>query len=304
MSLTLLSGLIVPLAVVPYVLAAQERAEHEHPVRFGLIAERDGVRPGGSIRVGLDFRIEPGWHLYWKGPSDTGAPLHVTVSTSPGVQAGPVQWPAPRRHVSPGDLLDHVYETRVTLPVAIPVPADYTGTEIRIQARADWMVCRSVCLIGSGEASLTVPVVRDREPVPTAEASAFAAADRRLPVPVRDQPDAPQIRWAGSEAERAEPILEIRAVVPTSHLIFYPLSDETPLMDLLRDGISKGGTLRLRLTRPGRVAGVVEQMPADQPREAKFFLVDIDVPPSLENSGRNQPVTPHIREDPGHGPRG
>src|SRR5262245_51700008 len=94
--------------------AAAQSAERE-PAKARLVSEFDALVPGKTAWLGVSFDLDPEWHLYWCGQSDSGAPIHVEFTLPAGYKGGDLVWPAPKRHLSPGDLLDHVYEKRVTL---------------------------------------------------------------------------------------------------------------------------------------------------------------------------------------------
>ncbi len=69
-------------------------------------------------RLGLQFRLAPNWHVYWKHPGDAGAPPQVTVALA---GSAPLEsrllYPPPRRIVLPGDLEALGYEGEVVYPL-------------------------------------------------------------------------------------------------------------------------------------------------------------------------------------------
>ena len=38
-----------------------------------LLVPRNAVKPGETFPVGVKFTLQPGWHIYWKNPGDSGA---------------------------------------------------------------------------------------------------------------------------------------------------------------------------------------------------------------------------------------
>src|SRR5271156_3093275 len=50
-----------------------------------------------SADAGLYFKLEPGWHVYWKNAGDSGEPPRVRWTLPDGVSAGDFQFPAPKR---------------------------------------------------------------------------------------------------------------------------------------------------------------------------------------------------------------
>src|SRR5688572_24226696 len=61
-------------------------ADPGHPARVRLVSERSALLPGQTNYIGLAFDIDPGWHLYWHGASDSGMPITFTLDLPAGVQ--------------------------------------------------------------------------------------------------------------------------------------------------------------------------------------------------------------------------
>jgi thiol:disulfide interchange protein DsbD len=69
-----------------------------------------------------------------------------------------LEWPYPKRQDLP-PLANYVYEDQVILPVLIATPKDLkTGASVVLHAKADWLICRSECVPGSAELTLSLPV--------------------------------------------------------------------------------------------------------------------------------------------------
>src|SRR5271156_1340 len=81
-----------------------------------LIAEDQWVAPGHTIRVGIHFELENGWHIYWVNPGDSGEPPRVQWQLPAGLTAGEMQWPTPRR-LGTATIVDFGYEDSVMLVV-------------------------------------------------------------------------------------------------------------------------------------------------------------------------------------------
>src|SRR4051812_3105425 len=59
-----------------------------------------GSRPAGAVaalRAGIEIRLKPGWHTYWRYPGDAGVPPQFGFETSQNVKQVVVLWPAPQR---------------------------------------------------------------------------------------------------------------------------------------------------------------------------------------------------------------
>lgn len=276
-------GLMVPAVLAVAACAAGDRAAEqpgsgdEH-VRARMAAERVALTPGREAWVGLTFTIRPGWHLYWKGLNDTGAGIDIKLTGPEGFEMGEPLWPAPKRHVSPGGILDHIYEERVTLLVPVKVPADARpGSTARFGGELGWMVCSDVCLLGGASVSLSVPVsagAEGREPPLSADAPLFAEARARLPRPLpKDNPPV-TVEWKDSAAIIRAPGAE--------HLAFYPSAEFAGFESILRDGEGKGDTLVLKLNPytdgPVRLVGVLE---ATRRKPATPSIYEIRSEPAL-----------------------
>src|SRR3974390_3241401 len=87
-----------------------------------LIAGSWRDRASAPVRAGIEIRLKPGWHTYWRYPGDAGVPPRFDFSGSRNVGAVTVLWPAPRRMAEQG-LSIIGYTGDVILPLVI-VPPD------------------------------------------------------------------------------------------------------------------------------------------------------------------------------------
>ncbi len=122
-----------------------------------LVAEQATIASGAIAWVGLRFRLQPNWHIYWQNPGDSGYPPSVAWELPDGVAAGDIRWPTPER-LPVGPLTNFGHTGEVTLAVPISVPAAYVAAELPLLARARWLVCEEVCIPESATLALTLPV--------------------------------------------------------------------------------------------------------------------------------------------------
>ncbi|TAG28296.1 MAG: protein-disulfide reductase [Burkholderiales bacterium] len=144
-----------------------------------LLAEQTALVAGQSARVGLSIKHAPHWHTYWKNPGDSGYPTKVTWDLPPGVSVSEFDWPVPQR-LRTGPIVNFGYEGEVLLPATVKVAsAASLGSSVTIKGKAEWLVCKDVCIPEDGEVSITLPVAASAN---TSGAKArFAAADAALP---------------------------------------------------------------------------------------------------------------------------
>src|SRR5262245_17696195 len=80
-------------------------------------------QPGSSpLRAGIEVRLKPGWHTYWRYPGDAGVPPRFDFAGSVNVKTVAVLWPAPTRLTEQG-LSVIGYVENVILPLVI-VPSN------------------------------------------------------------------------------------------------------------------------------------------------------------------------------------
>ncbi|MEX2219500.1 MAG: protein-disulfide reductase DsbD domain-containing protein [Phycisphaerales bacterium] len=254
--ISLLGGLVVAAAATASPLAGGSAVSLDGDVRLRLISENAALVPGQTNWLGVQFDIEKDWHLYWKGQNDSGMPIAVTATLPEGFEAGDLVWPAPKRHALEGDILDHIYETRVVLLLPVKVPAGARPGPVTLKVDAEWMVCKASCMLGDGGAELKTEVgAAGAAARPGRDAKAFAEARERVPKP--PLPGALTTEWKGST------LLVTSGKGGTGpgkgrKLSFYPYEDSAPLENITRDAVSDKGMLELKLRKMGPVKGVIE----------------------------------------------
>jgi thiol:disulfide interchange protein DsbD len=147
-----------------------------------LVSDADTVSPGTPFRIGLRFRLAPGWHTYWRNPGDAGVAPELDLALPANTTAGPIAWPAPQR-IPEGPLMTYAYTGEVLLPLTITPPPG--SGDLTIAADARWLVCKSICVPEQAHFTLTLPTrtVPQGNTTPSPEVTLFAAADRRIPRP-------------------------------------------------------------------------------------------------------------------------
>lgn len=206
-------------------------------------AEPAPVAPGSTLTLLWTFRPAPGWHLYGNVRNDSGFAPRQRLELPTGWEAGPLQWPAPTRHVSAGDILDHVYEGELVLLQDIRVPSDTAPGRLALRAHWEWLACRDVCVPGRDSLSVAVTVA----PEGTSAGSPtdrLAAARSRLPQPL--PAGLVRVDMDGEEARIT------RTDGGAGNLVFVPALDSGELANVLRDGVGTALSLRL-LPADGRV---------------------------------------------------
>lgn len=200
------------LAANPATLFAQGAQRH---ARVELISQRQTIAPGEKSWLAVHFTLDPGWHIYWQNPGDSGQPPALKWQLPDGFTVGETQWPRPER-LKNGPLADYGYKDDVSLLAALQVPVRQEGMRIEIAADATWLVCREVCIPERDHLHISLPVAR-APVVDPAQSRLFDEARRKLPLPWLD-------RWkVGVESLKDSFVLTLDAGSPVQQAEFFPI---------------------------------------------------------------------------------
>lgn len=171
-----LASLLIPAVSA---LAASSSADLPH-VHVQLIAPDAQLHPG-SNKAGLYFKLESGWHVYWKNPGDAGEPPHIKWTLPQGVTTGPLEFPVPKR-LPLGPLMDFGYEDEVLFPFQVNV-ANASGSAV-LHAKVDWLVCRGSCIPEKTELEITRPIAPANGAPVQPDQGIWARLANKLPQPL------------------------------------------------------------------------------------------------------------------------
>src|SRR5262245_39202667 len=108
-----------------------------------LISATEAVGDSDTMRLGLQFRMKPGWKIYWRSPGDAGFPPQPDWSGSDNFAGADISWPAPERFSVLG-LETLGYHDEVVLPLT--VRAQRAGEAVRLQAKVRYLTCDDICI--------------------------------------------------------------------------------------------------------------------------------------------------------------
>jgi thiol:disulfide interchange protein len=153
----LLARLVLLLAIwLPVqAWAYAETVTTEHTA-VTLRSDVTAVQPGVPFWIGLQFDLQPDWHVYWRNPGDSGLPVTLEWKLPKGFEAGDIRWPAPAR-IPVDTLINYGYHgsemllVKVTPPVELQPAASYI-----LRLDANWLVCKDVCIPESGQLMLVL----------------------------------------------------------------------------------------------------------------------------------------------------
>ena len=114
-----------------------------------LILSASTARPGDTVLVGVDMKMEPAWHTYWRNPGAAGYATKIEWQLPPGVTAGDIQWPLPEK-LPPAEVTTYGYDKEVVLLVPLKLAADLKPGPLELKAKVSWLECKEACIPGSG----------------------------------------------------------------------------------------------------------------------------------------------------------
>jgi len=118
---------------------------HKHHTQVRLLLSAETARPGDTIYAGVDMKMEAGWHTYWKNAGDAGSPTKIEWTLPPGVTAGEIQWPLPKK-LPPAEVTTYGYEDEVVLIVPLTLGTNLAPGEVNLSAKVSWLECKDVCI--------------------------------------------------------------------------------------------------------------------------------------------------------------
>jgi DsbC/DsbD-like thiol-disulfide interchange protein len=130
-------------------------------VQFRFVMDTAAIEAGKPFRLGLQYDIAPGWHIYWTNPGDAGLATTVKVHGPPGFAISPIVFPAPTEFVMPGGIICYGYNTQLMLIATVTPPSDLAGKQqVAFSADTNYLVCENICLPGKQSLTSLLPIGR------------------------------------------------------------------------------------------------------------------------------------------------
>lgn len=149
-------------------------------VETRLIVDKTGVEPGGKMRAGVHFAIDPDWHIYWRNSGDAGMATEVRWGGDT-FEFGDLEWPAPAAHEEgEGQIVTFGYDDEVVLFAPVTVAEDAGGT-VELRAEVDYLACKVDCIPGSATMTRKIDVGESAKPASKKERELLDRFASRLP---------------------------------------------------------------------------------------------------------------------------
>ena len=220
--------LIALLAQAAFGQSFDLPGDGEAKAKVELLVADTTVQPGQTVAVGVKFTMQPGWHIYWHNPGDSGEPPTFAWNLPGGGAARMMrggewtatepQFPTPITFESSG-LVGFGYKDTVIFPATVTVPATATpGQAVELAIATNYLICEEVCIPEQAVATASIEVSTQGEHDDDAT-DAIALAERQLPVPGSATPHVKAVNQAGDDDARTITVDFARAV---ENVEFFP----------------------------------------------------------------------------------
>jgi DsbC/DsbD-like thiol-disulfide interchange protein len=169
-----LAGVLILSAALPARAADASVWSQDSKSAVRLIAGANKA-DDASLRAGIEVKLQPGWHTYWRYPGDSGVPPRFDFTGSDNVKSAKVRYPAPRLFSDGGG--DSIgYSDSVIFPVQ--VTPRQPGKPVTLRLKIDYAVCEKLCIPVEGRAELPISAGASANDAP------LAAAEAKVPVQI------------------------------------------------------------------------------------------------------------------------
>ncbi|CAN5639816.1 thioredoxin family protein [soil metagenome] len=237
---------ILPLLFIAAAHAQQYKGQTL--VKASLVADTSAIVPGQTFVVGLLLETAPNWHTYWEYAGDAGIATSLNWTLPEGFAAGPIQWPLPERIAEPGGIDVYAYGEKVLLLTTIVVPKDLKDKQITLRAKAAWLVCEEICIPGSAQLELTLPV----DSSATKQNQELFAEFQNLLPSAEAPPYALSWKTSGDNLT-----LTASGLAGVSKIDIFPLPTKNQEVSHPEGGTVKNGSATVTLSAKGALRGVL-----------------------------------------------
>jgi thiol:disulfide interchange protein len=228
-----------------------------------LVVPAETVRPGDTVIVGLQLRMPPGWHTYWRNPGAAGGATKIQWTLPQGVTAGEIQWPLPEKTTTAG-LTSYAYEGEVVLMVPLSIANTVPKGPIDLSAKVSWIECETQCIQGKSTVQAKLTIADTAKP----SSQAGVIDDWQKKVPRIDSNLKVQSAWQNGKAAD-ERFLTIGWKLRNAEAAadFYPFESSALEIGGETEKLGAGpGEARLRKT--------VKKFEGDWPKEVEGVIVE------------------------------
>ncbi len=193
----------------PALAAASDWFEYDQgAVRLVSAGATSGTED--EVALGLQFRLKPGWKVYWRSPGDAGFPPAINWAGSENFAGAEMMWPAPKRFSVSG-LETLGYKDEVVFPIAAKLFEP--GKPVALKARLRFLTCDDICVPYEANLALALPAGAD---VNMPEGGLIEQWQKLVPETASDALAIERAEVAGTGAALAL-VIRVRSSTPFDH---------------------------------------------------------------------------------------
>ena len=126
---------------------------HEH-VSLELISSVNSIPKENNLHLGLYFKLDPGWKIYWKYPGKAGYPPDIDWVKSKNIKDLEILWPKPEKFEILG-MESLGYSKEVILPIKLII--ENNNEKLLANFDVDYLTCKKICIPFNDNLILNIP---------------------------------------------------------------------------------------------------------------------------------------------------
>jgi thiol:disulfide interchange protein/DsbC/DsbD-like thiol-disulfide interchange protein len=120
------------------------------------------IEPKKKILIGVRFRCDPGFHIYWKVPGDAGQPPTITWREKAGSSISDFLFPGPTLYNQKG-IISFIHSEESLFLLEVTPPAEAKGV-LNLKAKVEWLECNEAgCYPQEKEVALSLKIGEKNE---------------------------------------------------------------------------------------------------------------------------------------------
>ena len=147
--------LIISISTINAATQNNEKnfVKYKH-VSLKLVSSVDSIANERSIYLGLFFKLNPGWKIYWKYPGKAGYPPEIDWTKSKNIQDLEILWPKPEKFEILG--MESIgYSKEIILPLKLNLKK--TNEKLLANFNVDYLICKKICVPLNDNLILNIP---------------------------------------------------------------------------------------------------------------------------------------------------
>ncbi len=238
-----------------------------HHTQAKLFLSAGTAKPGDTILAGVDLKMEPGWHTYWKNPGDAGMATEIKWQLPPGITNGEIEWPLPQKF-PPIEVTTYGYTNEVMLIVPLTLASNLPAGPVDLKANVSWLECEDVCIPANQDVEAKLNI--GSETKNSADAAAIESWKRK--VPQTNTVYWLRAWWEKPASDDTRPLIlqgsQIpEQFIPIDHFDFFPNAVDNFEVQATTEEISKSSGFSLRK--------IVKKYSGNWPKEISGVLVTV-----------------------------